>query len=121
MYFHLTSTLAGYSNDLMSFFIVPLLFLIFHETENGMKARKGWLKSTMKYLCHQLGVNTLQIYVLQYFAINWCVILVRDSMGINLAEEELFLSPIIGVLLSMVCVGMSYLLHKARLGFLFGR
>lgn len=120
-YFNLTNTLAGYCNDLMSFFIVPLLFLLFHEAENRMKGSKGCLKSAMKYLGHQLGVNTLQIYVLQYFAINWFVMLVRDHMEINFADEELIVSPIISVLLSMFCVGISTLLHKARLGFLFGR
>lgn len=120
-YLHLTSTLAIYCNDLMSFFIVPLLFLLFHEAENRMKERKGWLKSALKYLGQRLGVNTLQIYVLQYFVIDWFSKFVWNSMGINVADKELVLSPIIGLLLSMVCVGLSDLLHKVRLGFLFGR
>lgn len=86
-----------------------------------MKERKGWLKSALKYLGQRLGVNTLQIYVLQYFVIDWFSKFVWNSMGINVADKELVLSPIIGLLLSMVCVGLSDLLHKVRLGFLFGR
>lgn len=121
LYFHLTSTLAGYCNDLMSFFIVPLLFLIFHEAENRMKNRKGWLMSTMKYLGHQLGVNTLQIYVLQYFAIRCFLMFIVDYLQVSIEEYELILNPMVGVLLSVICVWISQLLHKVKFGFVFGR
>lgn len=121
MYFHLTSTLAGYCNDLMSFFIVPLLFLIFHELESRLKGYDSCLKSMIKYLALQLGVNTLQIYVLQYFVIRWFLMYVVDYLQVGIAEYELILNPIVGVLLSVICVWISQLLHKAKLGIVFDR
>lgn len=121
LYFHLTSTLAGYCNDLMSFFIVPLLFLIFHELESRLKGKKCRFKPMVKYLGQQLGVNTLQIYVLQYFIIRWFMMFIVDYLQVSIVEYELILSPIVGVLLSVICVWISQLLHKVKLGFVFGR
>ena len=75
----------------------------------------------MKYLGHQLGVNTLQIYVLQYFAIRCFLMFIVDYLQVSIEEYELILNPMVGVLLSVICVWISQLLHKVKLGFVFGR
>lgn len=59
----LTGTLDIYSNDLMSLFIVPLFFLLFHELQRWMKDRNSKVKSFVKRSVQLIGVNTLQIYV----------------------------------------------------------
>ena len=64
----LRGTLDIYCNDLMSLFIVPLFFLLFHELQHWMKDRNSKVKSFVKRSVQLIGVNTLQIYVLQYFS-----------------------------------------------------
>lgn len=118
---HLTGTLEIYSNDLMSFFIVPLLFLIFHEAEYRTKAKHNKLKAVTKYLVNELGVNTLQIYVLQYFALSFFIKYLYETMNWNLISYEWIASPIISIILSYLCVLVSQAMHKMKLGFVFGR
>lgn len=118
---HLTGTLEIYSNDLMSFFIVPLLFLIFHEAEYRTKAKHNKLKAVTKYLVNELGVNTLQIYVLQYFALSFFIKYLYETMNWNLTSYEWIASPIISIILCYLCVLVSQAMHKMKLGFVFGR
>lgn len=116
----LTGTLALYTNDLMSFFIVPLLFLAFRDAEFRLKGKRGVVKGLVKSAGHRVGVNTLQIYVLQYFAIDVITIILAKA-GVDISAYELVLSPVLALLLCEACVLVSDVLHRLRLGFLFGR
>lgn len=116
----LAGTLAIYTNDLMSLFIVPLLFLLFHEVEFRLKGKHSRLKTATRSMGHRIGVSTLQIYVLQYFAID-IVTQVLHRVDVDVSAYELVLSPVLAILLCEVCVFISNLLHKMRLGFVFGR
>ena len=117
----LTGTLAIYTNELMSFFIVPLLFLMFLELELRFKGTQNVVvKDMAKSMGHRIGVNTLQIYVLQYFAVD-IVTKILVGARIDISAYELVLSPVLAILLCEICVLVSDVLHKMRLGFLFGR
>lgn len=118
---HLTSTLLIYSNDLMSLYIVPLLFILFHEVERRLKGKTNKIKSIVKFLGHQIGINTLQIYVLQYFVIHVFTLFFGEFCKSYLVECELIFSPILGIILCLICVLVSELMHKLKLGFVFGR
>lgn len=119
--FQLTDTLLIYTNDLMSFFIVPMLFVLFHEAEVRFKGTTNSVKKTAKSLGHYIGINTLQIYVLQYFAINMTEKLVCDVLKVDLSSYELLLSPVLAVIICLLCVLVTEVLYKVKLGFVFGR
>lgn len=121
LHFQLTDTLLIYTNDFMSFFIVPLLFVVFHEAEERLKGKSNSIKRATKYLGHKIGINTLQIYVLQYFVIDVTERLVRDVLNLDISSCELILSPLLAVTLCWLCVLLSNALHKVKLGFVFGR
>ena len=121
IYFRLTETLLIYTNDLMSFFIVPMLFVVFHEAEVRFKGTTNPVKKTAKSLGHYIGINTLQIYVLQYFAINLTEKLVCDVLKVDLSSYELLLSPVLAVIICLLCVLVTEVLYKVKLGFVFGR
>ena len=121
IYFRLTETLLIYTNDLMSFFIVPMLFVVFHEAEVRFKGTTNPVKKTAKSLGHYIGINTLQIYVLQYFAINLTEKLVCDVLKVDLSSYELLLSPVLAVIICLLCVLVTDVLYKVKLGFVFGR
>lgn len=121
MHFRLTETLLIYTNDLMSFFIVPMLFVLFHEAEERLKGKSNSIKRATKYLGHKIGINTLQIYVLQYFAINLTEKLVCDVLKVDLSSYELLLSPVLAVIICLLCVLVTEVLYKVKLGFVFGR
>lgn len=121
LHFQLTDTLLIYTNDLMSFFIVPMLFVLFHEAEERLKGMSNPIKSVAKYLGHKIGINTLQIYVLQYFAINLTEKLVCDVLKVDLSSYELLLSPVLAVIICLLCVLVTEVLYKVKLGFVFGR
>ena len=121
IYFRLTETLLIYTNDLMSFFIVPMLFVVFHEAEVRFKGTTNPVKKTAKSLGHYIGINTLQIYVLQYFAINLTETLVCDVLKVDLSSYELLLIPVLAVIICLLCVLVTEVLYKAKLGFVFGR
>ena len=63
----------------------------------------------------------MQIYVLQYFAINLTEKLVCDVLKVDLSSYELFLSPVSAVVICLLCVLVTEVLYKAKLGFVFGR
>lgn len=119
--FRLTDTLLIYTNDLMSFFIVPMLFVLFHEAEGRLKGKSNSIKRATKLLGHKIGINTLQIYVLQYFAINLTEKLVCDVLKVDLSSYELLLSPVLAVIICLLCVLVTEVLYKVKLGFVFGR
>lgn len=118
---HLTDTLAIYCNDVMSVFIVPFLFLVFHEAENRMKGKSNGGKCMMKYLGHELGINTLQIYVLQYFVISVFGFCIGKKLPDSIIGYEWLLSPLLALAISYVCVLIKVLLEKMKLSFVFGR
>ena len=118
---HLTSTLGLYCNDVMALFIVPFLFLLFHEMEIRMRGKDSRAKKGIKYLSNKIGQNTLQIYVLQYFAIKAFQLIFADDINPKYVMYEWWLSPILAILISYLCVVVSDAMHKLRLGFLFGR
>lgn len=105
----------------MSLYIVPLLFILFHEVERRLKGKTNKIKSIVKFLGHQIGINTLQIYVLQYFVIHVFTLFFGEFCKSYLAEYELIFSPILGIILCLICVLVSELMHKLKLGFVFGR
>lgn len=121
LHFRLTETLLIYTNDLMSFFIVPMLFVLFHEAEERLKGKSNSIKRATKYLGHKIGINTLQIYVLQYFAINLTEKLICDVLKVDLSSYELLLSPALAVIICLLCVLVTEVLYKVKLGFVFGR
>lgn len=121
MRWNLSETLLIYTNDLMSFFIVPMLFILFREAEMRCKGKNNAMKRTAKQWGHAIGVNTLQIYVLQYFAIDIVERMAHDVLRVDVSSYELVLSPVLAIGLCGVCVFVSEALHKTRLGFIFGR
>lgn len=118
---HLTETPAIYCNDAMSVFIVPLLFLVFHEAECRTKGKNSSVKRMIKCLGHEIGVSTLQIYVLQYFAISVFGYCIGKELPNNIIKYEWMLSPLLALVISYVCVLVKVLLEKMKLSFVFGR
>lgn len=117
----LTGTLDIYSNDLMSLFIVPLFFLLFHELQRWMKDRNSKVKSFVKRSVQLIGVNTLQIYVLQYFSFRLFDYLSNNTLSQFTLDNEWLMSPVIALVHCYLCVFATIVINKLKLGFVFGR
>lgn len=118
---NITSTLAIYCNDFMSVFIVPLSFLVFHELEIKLKNNKSKIKNLVKQSVQLIGVNTLQIYVLQSFSFSLIDCCTNKAMPQFALNNEWLMSPLIALGHCYLCVLMTMFINKLRLGFVFGR
>ena len=58
----------------------------------------------------------MQIYVLQYFAINLTEKLVCDVLKVDLSSYELFLSPVSAVVICLLCVLVAEVFYKGEVG-----
>ena len=86
-----------------------------------MRGKSSRIKTIIKYLGNKIGRNTLQIYVLQYFAIKLFQLTLADYINPDYVMLEWWVSPILSIFISYLCVIVSDAMHKLRLGFLFGR
>ena len=105
----------------MSLFIVPLFFLLFHELQHWMKDRNSKVKSLVKRSVQLIGVNTLQIYVLQYFSFRLFDYLSNNTLSQFTLNNEWLMSPVIALAHCYFCVLVTILINKLKLGFVFGR
>ena len=117
----LTGTLAIYCNDVMSVFIVPLFFLVFHELEYRLKEKNCKIKSVIKRQVQLIGMNTLQIYVLQYFSMELFGYCTNNVLPQFVLGNEWLMSPVVALGHCYVCVLATIVINKLRLGFVFGR
>lgn len=110
-YLGLTDTSLIYLHDLMSVFIVSVLFLLFSKIERYHVRNK---------LVSLVGRSTLEIYVLQYYLLyaTWLVIPSKVEME---PWVDFVASPVYAIVICALCVGISKGLHRLKLGWVFGR
>lgn len=77
----------------------------------------------LKWTGTLIGTNTLQIYVIHYFLIMPFNLNMFGNYMIenNLVALEYLISPLLSVIIAILCVYISKALYAMRLGFVFGR
>lgn len=103
--------------NLIAFPIVILLFVVFSKSEgNGVPAK-------MKRMVSLIGSNTLQVYVIHYFflRIMWIPAVNDFLVGCNGRLAEIVVSPALAIVISLLCIGVSKIMYKLKIGFVFGR
>lgn len=101
-----------------------LFFLfLFVWLEQQFKGKTSRVKSMLKWTGTLIGMNTLQIYVIHYFLIMPFNLKMFGNYMIenNLVALEYLISPLLSVMIAILCVYISKILYAMRLGFVFGR
>ena len=101
-----------------------LFFLfLFVWLEQQYKGQTSRAKSVLKWTGTLIGTNTLQIYVIHYFLIMPFNLKMFGNYMIenNLVALEYLISPLLSVMIAILCVYISKTLYAMRLGFIFGR
>ncbi len=101
-----------------------LFFLfLFVWLEQQYKGKISRVKSVLKWTGTLIGTNTLQIYVIHYFLIMPFNLKMFGNYMIenNLVALEYLISPLLSVMIAILCVYISKTLYAMRLGFVFGR
>jgi len=77
----------------------------------------------LKRIGSLIGTNTLQIYVIHFFLIMPFNLKMFGNYMIenNLVALEYLISPLLSVMIAILCVYISKTLYAMRLGFVFGR
>lgn len=105
---------------------IPLslsLMTLFVYLENKLKGIDFWGKKALKYIGHEIGTQTLQIYTLHYFILYILDLqkFVSYMNEIELRYIVLLMSPILAFIIACICVLLAKLIYSCRLGFIFGR
>lgn len=110
------STLAGL--PLCLFFLFLFVWL-----EQQYKGKTSRVKNMLKRIGTLIGTSTLQIYVIHYFLIMPFNLKMFGNYMIenNLVALEYLISPLLSVMIAILCVYISKVLYAMRLGFVFGR
>lgn len=105
-------------------FPLCLFFLsLFVWLEQQFKGKTSRVKSMLKRIGTLIGTNTLQIYVIHFFLIMPFNLKMFGNYMIenNLVALEYLISPLLSVMIAILCVYISKALYAMRLGFVFGR
>lgn len=101
-----------------------LFFLfLFVRLEQQYKGKTSKVKNMLKRTGTLIGTSTLQIYVIHYFLIMPFNLKMFGNYMIenNLVALEYLISPLLSVMIAILCVYISKALYAMRLGFVFGR
>ena len=125
IYYNLFDTYwpCGILRLIMAFPICIMLVLLFYYTEMKCKNKSFAIKGCLKRMGNEIGTNTLQIYVLHYFILHYLDLHFFGQYMIdnNMIWLEFIVSPVLAILISYICIYVSKLLHKMKLGIVFGR
>lgn len=101
-----------------------LFFLfLFVWLEQQYKGKTSRAKCVLKWTGTLIGTSTLQIYVIHYFLIMPFNLKMLGNYMVenNLVALEYLISPLLSVIIAILCVYISKALYALRLGFVFGR
>ena len=125
IYFNLFDTYwpGGILRLIMAVPICIMLILLFYDAEMKCKNSSSAIKGCLKRMGSEIGTNTLQIYVLHYFIHHYLDLHFFGQYMIdnNMIWLEFIVSPVLAILISYICIYVSKLLHKMKLGIVFGR
>ena len=112
----LYTTLVGF--PLCLFFLFLFVWL-----EQQYKGKTSRVKNMLRWTGTLIGTNTLQIYVIHYFLIMPFNLRMFGNYMIenNLVALEYLISPLLSMMIAILCVYISKALYAMRLGFVFGR
>lgn len=112
----LYTTLVGF--PLCLFFLFLFVWL-----EHQYKGKTSRVKNMLRWTGTLIGTNTLQIYVIHYFLIMPFNLKMLGNYMVenNLVALEYLISPLLSVIIAILCVYISKALYALRLGFVFGR
>ena len=125
IYFNLFDTYwpGGILRLIMAVPICIMLILLFYDAEMKCKNSSSAIKGCLKRMGSEIGTSTLQIYVLHYFILHYLDLHFFGQYMIdnNMIWLEFIVSPVLAILISYICIYVSKLLHKMKLGIVFGR
>lgn len=103
--------------NLIAIPIVILLFVVFSKSQGRSVPAK------VRGVVSLIGSNTLQIYVLHYFflRIMWLPAINDFLSCFSGRLEEIVISPVLALVISFLCIGVSKMMYKLKMGFVFGR
>ena len=106
------------SGWVIPFFIIVLLFVFAVKFQNRFNTPLFFRKGIVL-----IGMNTLQIYSLHYFFLKLLSFPQIGDMVIaqGLRWLEFIVSPLMGLLIALLCVFTSRIFYRLHLGFIFGR
>lgn len=123
IYFNHSVSIFKALNFLISFPICIMLFVVFHKAEEKLKGVSFTGKRVLKSMGTNIGTQTLQIYTLHSFFIHVLDLhFVGDFMEVHQCYwMEFFVSPLLAIIISYLCIYIAKWMYKLRLGFVFGR
>ena len=109
--------------DLVGFPLCLFFLFLFVWLEQQYKGKTSRVKNMLKWTGTLIGTNTLQIYVIHYFLIMPFNLKMFGNYMIenNLVALEYLISPLLSMMIAILCVYISKALYEMRLGFVFGR
>lgn len=109
--------------DLVGFPLCLFFLFLFVWLGQQSKGKTSKVKSMLKWTGTLIGTNTLQIYVIHYFLIMPFNLKMFGNYMIenNLVALEYLISPLLSMMIAILCVYISKALYALRLGFVFGR